>query len=248
MIQKILFFCVLFAFGTTANAQFGDLINKAKESAEVLKSGGSVKDLSEGEIGNGLKEALNLGVKKAVDELSADNGYLESPYKILIPEDARKVTSKLENVPGFQGVEDKLVKKMNEAAEIAAKKATPIFVNAIKSMTINDAMDILMGDKDSATRFLEKSTFKSLHAEFLPVIQTALDEVNAREYWRNATTAYNKLPFVQKTNPELDEYVTEMALVGMFKEVEVKERDIRANQSSRPSDLLKDVFSKQDGK
>lgn len=247
MIQKILLFCAVFAFGTTANAQFGDFIDKAKSSAETLKNGGSVKDLSQGEIGNGLKEALNMGVKEAVDVLSADNGYLDSPYKILIPEDARKVTSKLENVPGFQDVETKLIKKMNEAAEIAAKKATPIFVDAIKSMTINDAMDILMGDKDSATRYLEKSTFKSLHAEFLPVIQNALDEVNARDYWRKATTTYNKLPFVQKTNPELDEYVTEMALVGMFKEVEVKERDIRANESSRSTDLLKDVFKKQDG-
>lgn len=247
MIQRILFFCVLFAFGTTANAQFGDMINKAKESAKVLKNGGSVKDLSEGQIGNGLKEALDVGVKKAVNVLSAENGYLDSPYKILIPEDAQKVTSKLKNVPGFQDVETKLVNKMNEAAEIAAKKATPIFVNAIKSMTINDAMDILMGNKDSATRYLEKSTSNSLQAEFLPVIQNALDEVNAREYWRTATTAYNKLPFVQKTNPELDQYVTEMALNGMFKEVEVKERDIRANQSSRSTDLLKDVFAKQDG-
>lgn len=248
MIQKILLFCAVFAFGTTANAQFGDLLNKAKETADVLKNGGSVKDLSQGEVGNGLKEALNLGVKKAVSELSAENGYLESPYKILIPEDARKVTNKLKMVPGFQDVETKLVNKMNAAAEIAAKKATPIFINAIKSMTIDDAMGILMGDKDSATRYLEKGTSDALRAEFLPVIQSALDEVNARTYWRSAVTAYNKVPFVQKSNPELDDHVTRMALTGMFKEVEVKERDIRTNQSSRTSDLLKDVFAKQDKK
>jgi len=248
MIKRILLFCAVLAIGTSVNAQLGGFLDKAKESAEVLKNGGSLSDLSEGEIGNGLKEALNVGVKKAVDVLSAENGYLDSPYKVLIPEDARKVTDKLKNVPGFSDVETKLVNKMNEAAEIAAKKATPIFVNAIKSMTINDAMDILMGDKNSATMYLEKSTSNALRAEFLPVVQNALDEVNAREYWRGAVTAYNKIPFVSKTNPELDDHVTRMALEGMFKEVEVKERDIRGNESSRTSDLLKDVFAKQDGK
>ena len=247
MIKKILLFSAVLAMGTTADGQLGGLLNKAKETADALKDGGAgLGELSQGEVGNGLKEALNVGVKKAVDVLSKENGYLESPYKILIPEDAQKVTDKLKMVPGFQDVETKLVKKMNEAAEIAAKKATPIFINAIKSMTINDAMDILMGNKDSATRYLEGSTSDNLRAEFLPVIQQALDEVKAREYWRSAVTAYNKVPLVKKSNPELDDHVTRMALQGLFKEVEVKERDIRANQSSRSSDLLKKVFAKQD--
>ena len=135
---------------------------------------------------------------------------------------------------------------MNEAAELAAKKATPIFVNAITSMTINDAMDILMGNKDAATRYLENTTSNSLYTEFLPVVQNALDEVNARQYWSSAVNAYNKIPLVKKANPELDDHVTKMALQGLFKEVELKEKDIRANQSSRTSDLLKKVFAKQD--
>lgn len=248
MIKKLVLFLAILVMGTTADAQLGGLLDKAKDTAGALKNGGSLSSLSEGEIGNGLKEALNVGVEKAVNVLSKENGYLDSPYKILIPEDARTVTSKLSKVPGFQDVETKLINKMNEAAEIAAKKATPIFLNAIKSMTINDAMDILMGEKDAATRYLEGSTSNALRAEFLPVIQQALDEVNAREYWRGAVTAYNKIPLVKKTNPELDDHVTRMALQGLFKEVEVKERDIRENQSSRNSDLLKKVFAKQDGK
>ena len=135
---------------------------------------------------------------------------------------------------------------MNRAAELAAEKAKPIFVNAITSMTFEDAWNILRGDKDAATRYLQSTTGQQLFAEFMPVIQASLDEVNAREYWRKATTAYNKLPFVQKTNPELDQHVTNKALDGMFGLVEVKELEIRENVSARTSDLLKRVFGEQD--
>jgi len=245
MLKKILLFCAVFAIGTTTQAQFGKILDKAKETAETLKSG-EMGSLTDGEIGNGLKEALNVGVKKAVTNLSKEKGYLESPYKILIPEDARQVTNKLKAVPGFNDVEKKLVNKMNEAAEIAAKKATPIFVNAIKSMSIQDAKNILLGDKNAATLYLKSNTFKSLYAEFMPVVQGALDEVNARTYWSGAVKTYNKIPLTKDANPNLDDHVTRMALNGLFKEVEVKEKDIRANQSSRTSDLLKKVFSKQD--
>ena len=236
-----LIFCV--AAFNCMQAQFMDKLNKAAKKAESKLSGGG---LSQDEVGNGLKEALNEGVGKAVDFLSAEDGYLKSIYKIPIPEEAQKVFKKVKAVPGFENAEDKMTTLLNRAAEDAAKKAKPIFIGAIKQMTFKDAMNILMGDKDAATRYLEKTTSKPLFSEFMPVIQNSLDEVNARSYWKTVVQAHNKLPFVKKANPELDEYVTNKALGGMFGLIETKELDIRENQSSRSSDLLKKVFAKQD--
>ncbi len=240
MMKKALL--LLLALGTflPLQAQLKGLLNKAKE--EVLGGGA----LSEEEAGQGLKQALELGVGKAVDYLSAENGYLLSPYKILVPEEAQAVVSKLKMVPGFEDVEDRLVEKMNRAAELAAAKAKPIFVNAIKQMTFEDAMNILLGEKDAATQYLKRSTWKQLYQEFLPVVQASLDEVNAREYWRSAVNAYNKIPLVKKTNPELDDHVTTKALEGMFSLIEEKERGIRENQNERTTELLRKVFARQD--
>jgi hypothetical protein len=141
-----------------------------------------------------------------------------------------------------------MVTLLNRAAESAAKKAKPIFVSAIKQMTFKDAMDILMGNKDAATRYLERTTNDALFKEFMPVIQQSLDEVNARDYWKSVVNAHNKLPFVKKVDPELDRYVTNKALGGMYGLIEEKEADIRTNQNSRTTDVLKKVFAKQDGK
>ncbi len=201
---------------------------------------------SEEEVGFGLKEALDKGVGEAVDFLSAEDGYLKSPYKVLLPEEAQKVTDRLKMVPGFADFEANLVEKLNRAAEDAAKEAKPIFVSAIKQMTINDGLNILMGEKDAATRYLEKTTFQQLYDKFKPVIVTSLDKVNARSYWREATTAYNKIPLTKKVNTELDDHVTNKALEGLFSLIEKKEVDIRENPAARTSDLLKKVFAKQD--
>jgi hypothetical protein len=229
----------LFSFGAlTSQAQFGKLLDKGKE----MISGAS----STGDVAGGLKEALEVGVDNAVQSLSTTNGYLESPYKILIPEEAQKVTSKVSKLPGFQNIEADLIAKMNEAAEIAAKKATPIFVNAIKQMSFSDATNILMGNDDAATRYLEKTSRAELYSEFMPVIQTALDEVNAREYWQSAVGAYNKNPFTSKLNPELDDHVNNKALDGMFELIQNKEEGIREDKSLRTSPLLKEVFAQQD--
>jgi Protein of unknown function (DUF4197) len=232
--------------GATLSAQ--NLKGALKKAENTVKEATGGSGLSQDEIGSGLKEALNVGVDKAVKNLSAKNGYLESPYKILLPKEAQQVVDKVKSVPGFQDADKKLTEKLNQAAELAAKEATPIFVNAIRQMTIKDAMDILMGEKNAATTYLDKSTRPSLFEKFMPVIQRALDEVNAREYWKSIVTAYNKMPLVKKVNPELDEHVNNKALDGMFSLIAVKELDIRENQSSRTSDLLKRVFGKQDGK
>lgn len=237
--NKVLILVVLFSMGTlTSHAQFGKLLNKGKE---MLKGASD-----SGDIAGGLKEALDVGVSDAVETLSTDNGYFDSPYKILIPEDARKVVSKVSKVPGFTNVESDLLEKMNQAAEIAAKKATPIFIDAIKDMSFSDATNILMGNEDAATRYLESSARKSLYAEFMPVIQSALDEVNAREYWQSAVNAYNKIPFTSDLNPELDDHVNNKALDGMFQLIQKKEEGIRSDVSLRTSPLLKEIFAKQD--
>ena len=219
------------------HAQFKDLLNKATKA---------ISPVADGDVSMGLKQALEFGVNEAVDKLSAVNGYLESPYKIVVPEEAKYIISKVKMVPGFQDVEKQLIDKMNKAAEIAAKKATPIFVDAITSLTISDAMNILLGEKNAATTYLSTQTRPALYTTFLPVIQSSLDEVNAREYWKTVITAYNNIPFVKKANPALDDYVNNKALDGLFSLIEVKEAKIRTDQSQRTTDLLKKVFAQQD--
>lgn len=240
------FFALILAlfFSVPAQAQFGKLLNKAADKADAVLKGES--PLSQGDVGSALKEALNQGVGKAVTSLSAADGYYGSPYKILLPEEAQKVVGKVGALPGFGNLEQDLTERINKAAELAATKAGPIFVDAIKGLTIKDAMNLLMGNQDAATRYLESSTASPLAAEFQPIIRAALDEVNANEIWNKATTAYNKIPFVKKTNPELDAYVTQRALEGMFALVEVKESELRQNPALRNTDLLKRVFAKQD--
>jgi hypothetical protein len=239
---RILPLIILLLTGISAQAQLKDLMKKADKAAkEVLGEDNSL------DVGNGLKEALKFGVTEAVNQLSEKNGYLDSPYKILLPEEAIVVVDKLKMVPGFHDVEANLIAKMNEAAEIAAKKATPIFVNAITSLTFEDAMNILMGEDDAATQYLTRTTRVQLYDAFLPVIQSALDEVNARTYWKSAVDAYNKIPLVKKVNPLLDDHVNNKGLDGLFSLIAVKEGKIRNDVSHRTTDLLKRVFARQDG-
>lgn len=244
MQKYILLFLAVALFQLPAQAQFGKKLGQLKDKANSVLSGES--PLSNEEIGNGLKEALEVGVSEAVVALNQKNGYFESPYKILIPEEAQTVIQKLKVVPGFQNLESDLIAKMNDAAEIAAARAKPIFVDAITSLSFQDALDILMGEDDAATRFLQTKTGDALLAAFMPVIQESLDEVNAREYWRTAVTAYNGLPLTKDVNPELDRYVTDKALVGMFGKVEEKEAALRDNPALRQTELLRRVFAKQD--
>jgi len=200
------------------------------------------------EIGAGLKQALEFGIGEGAQRLSQKDGYFKSPYKILLPPEARKVTDKLQNVPGFRELESNILEKINRGAEDAAKKAKPIFVNAIKQMNFSDAMDILMGADNAATQYLQRTTFEALYQEFNPVIIESLDKFNARDYWADAVNTYNKIPLVEKANPDLGDYVTREALKGLFSMVEKKELNIRKDVSARTTDLLKKVFAKQDNK
>jgi hypothetical protein len=134
---------------------------------------------------------------------------------------------------------------MNKAAEIAAKKATPVFVDAITKMTVKDAASIISGPENAATNYLATTSRVQLYDAFLPVIQTSLDEVSARTYWKSVVDAYNKIPFVKKMNPALDEYVNNKGLDGLFSLIAVKEKGIRTDVNQRSSDLLKKVFGKK---
>ena len=157
--------------------------------------------LSDAEVARGLKEALNFGVDDAVKFLSKEDGYFGSPYKILLPAEARKVTDKLQKIPGFANVENEIIKKINRAAEDAAKSAGPIFLSAIKNMSFSDVMNILMGQNNAATQYLHSNTNTALYGEFQPVITNSLDKYNALGYWADAVNTYNKIPFVDKINP-----------------------------------------------
>lgn len=203
--------------------------------------------LSSSEAARGLKEALNFGVDDAVKFLSVEDGYFKSAYKILLPEEARKVTEKLKVVPGFSNVENEMIKRINRAAEDAAKSAGPIFLSAIKNMSFDDAMSILLGQNNAATSYLHTNTNTKLYGEFNPVITNSLNKFNALGYWSDAVNAYNKIPFIDKINPDLGDHITNKALNGLFDLVEKKELGIRTDISQRTTDLLKKVFKKQDG-
>lgn len=220
-------------------------LDKLKEKAKSALSG---VNLSNDEIGGGLKSALEVGVSKGSEALSQKGGYLNSAYKIILPPEARSVASKLKAVPGFNNFEEKAIEKMNNAAEDAAVKAKPIFMNAIKQMTIADAMNILMGEKNAATEFLKKATYQQLYKEFNPIVVASLDKFEARKYYGEGISAYNKIPLVKKANPNLEEYVTTQALNGLFSMVAEKELAIRTNPAERVNDILVKVFSKQDKK
>lgn len=213
-----------------------------KTFSNVLNSGG----LSKIDIANGLKEALDKGVSSAVTTLAKDGGFYESVYKIFLPEEARTVVNRLKFIPGFANLEEEAVKRINKAAEDAASKAGPIFMNAIKQLTFDDVMNILKGEKNAATQFLRRTTYSSLYNEFKPELNASLNKFGALDYWGSAMNTYNKIPFVDKINPDLADHATNKALDGLFDLIEKKENGIRTDISQRTSDLLKKVFAQQD--
>lgn len=204
--------------------------------------------LSQAEIGNGLKEALNNGITKQVSKLTAPDGfYRNEAVKIFLPEELQTVDKKLRQI-GLSKLADEGLKVINRAAEDAVKEATPIFVTAVKQMSFNDAKNILLGSENSATNYLQNTTTTSLQAKFTPVIQNSYTKVGADKVWSEIITKYNSLPLVKKVNPNLTEYTTTKAMEGVFKMIAVEEKDIRTNFSARSSDLLKKVFALQDKK
>jgi hypothetical protein len=233
--KKIALFSLLLSFITFSSC---DVLQEVANNA--------LSEPSISEIGQGLKEALKIGISKGADALSQRDGYFKSAYKILLPSDVRKVTDKLKNIPGFTNIENELLEKMNRGAEDAAKEAKPIFVSAITGMSFNDATNILLGSDNAATQYLNRTTSTQLYEKFNPKIVASLDKIGANSLWKKAADAYNKIPLVTKVNTDLDDYVTTEALKGLFAKIEQEEKNIRRNKGSRTSELLKKVFAKQD--
>ncbi len=214
-----------------------------QDIANNLPQGGA---LSQAEIGNGLRAALDQGIDKEVTKLMQKDGfYRNEAVKILLPDELQKVDKGLRKI-GLSSIADEGLKLLNRAAEDATKEALPIFTNAVKEITFNDAKNILLGDDRAATSHLEAKTTEELRAKFSPVIQNNLGKVGATDLWSNAITKYNSLPLTDDVNPDLTQYVTEKALEGVFKMIAQEELQIRNKVSSRSTDLLKRVFALQD--
>lgn len=194
------------------------------------------------EMGSGLKEALIKGTRTGVENLSKAGGYADQPMvRIPFPEEYNNVADKLRSI-GLGGQIDEVELSLNRAAEDAVVEAAPLFVNAITSMTIQDAQGILLGGENSATNYLKSKTSEQLIASFTPKIEESLDKVNATKYWNTATSAYNMIPFITKVDGDLTSYATNKAIDGLFLKIAEEEKEIRQNPLERSSDLLKKVF------
>lgn len=200
---------------------------------------------SKSEVSAGLKEALTVGITNAVLQTSKPDGFLNnSLIKIPFPQEAAKVESTVRKL-GLGNQVDQFVATLNHGAEEAAKKATPIFVNAITSMSIGDVYNVWRGDNDAATKYLRGATEAQLMTAFRPVIKEALNKVEVTKYWNPIINSYNKIPLVQKLNPNLDEYVLGKTMDGLFTVLAQEEGKIREDPAARVSDLLKKVFGYQ---
>jgi hypothetical protein len=232
-IQWILVLCLTACTTAQINQTIGE-VNKAMGSGE--------QPLTTAEVGEGLKEALINGISKGSDLVSITDGYFKNPeIKIPFPPDVKKVEDKLRQI-GLGDQVDKFVMTLNRGAEDAAKEAKPIFITAIKSMTIQDAWAILRGEENAATEYLKRTTTAQLTEKFKPVIQNSLSKVNATKYYGDLVGTYNKIPFVEKVNPSLDDYATGKAVDGLFVMIAKEEKNIRKDPLARTTELLKKVF------
>ncbi|TMM53151.1 DUF4197 domain-containing protein [Maribacter algarum] len=198
------------------------------------------------DIAAGLREALDLGIDKQVSRLTQEDGFLKNELvKILLPEELQKVDKTLRDV-GLGKLADEGLKVLNRAAEDAVGEATPIFVDAVKGITFNDAKGILLGKDDAATQYLTNATQTALYSKFNPVIKNSFEKVGADRIWNNLITKYNNIPLTKNVNPDLTDYVTQEALNGVYTMIAVEEKEIRTKVSSRTTDLLRKVFVLQD--
>jgi hypothetical protein len=226
-------FVIILSFQYT-DAQF------LKDARKLLNS--KTKGLTEKDAADGIKEALVNGTGESVKVVSVTDGYWANPeIKIPFPAEAREMESKLRAI-GMGKKVDEFNESMNRAAERAAAEAKPIFIAAIKGMTVKDAINIVRGADNAATTYLKNTTSPELIVKFQPVIKTSLDNVNATKYWSDLITIYNKIPLVKKMNPNLTEYVTQKAIDGLFIMIAKEEIKIRKDPMARTTELLKRVF------
>jgi hypothetical protein len=250
---SVLLGCLLLA--QVSNAQ---LLKKLGQKLEAVAKGDSTSSsssnsssgstvslasLTEADAGSAIKEALAKGVSSGIAKLNVTNGFFGSDiYKVLLPPDAVKIENTLRSI-GLGSQVDKAILQINRSAEKAVGYAAPIFVNAIKQMTLTDAVNLIKGGNTSATDYFKGKTTDSLKAAFSPVIKKTLDSTSATRYYTDIVNAYNKLPTTfTKANPDLKDYVTTMAVNALFDQIGKEEQAIRANPAARTTDLLKKVF------
>ncbi|MFL5809245.1 MAG: DUF4197 domain-containing protein [Flavisolibacter sp.] len=244
--KRIVLLLSVAVLATSSQAQGLKNILKKDESGKsgidkILKAP-TKSALSNDEIVSGLKEALSVGTNNASKQLSNVDGFFkDAAIKILMPAEAQKAEKKLRAL-GMGKLVDDAILSMNRAAEDASKSAAPIFVNAVKQMSIGDAVGILKGGDFAATTYLKDKTTASLTESFRPVIDASLKKTDATKYWNAVFTAYNKFS-ADKINPDLAAYVTEKSLSGIFHQVGLEEQKIRKDPVARTTDILKKVFA-----
>ena len=211
-----------------------------------ILQGASEASLSNEDVGNGLKEALVMGISNGADDASKQDGFFKNEMiRIALPEEFRQVEGRMRQL-GLGSEVDKVLMAINRGAENAATEAKPIFINAIRQLTIKDAFSILKGQPDAATTYLRSTTSEELTSLFQPKVQESLNQVGATRYYTDLVKAYNSIPTVKKLNPDLNAYVTEKALDGLFLLIAEEEKSIRENPLERTTALMKRVFAAQD--
>ncbi|GAB5565923.1 MAG: DUF4197 domain-containing protein [Winogradskyella sp.] len=235
MKRILLLIAILFIFHSCAELQ--QVVDSLPQTGNVL---------SNADIAPGLRQALDKGIEKQVSKLTQRDGFYKNDLvKILLPEELQKVDNALRKV-GLSSLADEGLKALNRAAEDAVKEATPIFVNAVKDITFDDAKNILLGEDNAATSYLSSKTETALYNKFKPVIRNSFGKVGADQIWTNLITKYNNLPLTNDVNPDLTDYVTGEALKGVYTMIALEEKEIRNKVSSRTTNLLKKVFALQD--
>ncbi len=237
------------------------ILTGCAEVMNLLQSASPVP-LTEAEVINGLKEALMTGAKNSAQRLAAENGYYgDEAIKILLPDEAKTIVDNISRLPGGDKLMQDVVLRINRAAEDAAKEVAPIFVNSVKQMTIKDAFNILNGADNAATGYLRSTTFTELYALYKPKIQASTEKkivagVSTKDSWVALTGKWNTLANsvagrvanLKPVNTDLDDYLTNKALAGMFMKVELEELKIRKDVSARVSPILQRVFGSLDNK
>ncbi len=218
---------------------------KTTKKPALAKSVSSSANLN---IANALKEALNKGITNQVSKLAVTDGFYGNDLvKIQIPEELSLLEGTLKKF-GQEKLLNDGIKSLNRAAEDAVKEATPIFVKAITNIKITDAKTILFGTENAATAYLEKSTNADLYKKIAPLVQASIGRVGADVAWGMLIDKYNKIPLLDKVNPDINDYVTKKTLEGAFKMIAVEEKNIRTDLNSRTSGLLQTVFGMLDKK
>lgn len=220
------------------------MVGRAQNGFDIngIFTGNNGTQLTNDNMVEGLMEALKMGINTASGNASKTDGFFKNPEIFIpFPPEAQKVKSTVEGM-GMKPQVDEFVMKLNRAAEKASEKAGPIFLDALKQMTFTDALNILKAKDDAATQYLKAKTMEPLTNAFAPVINDALSEVGATQAWKVIADTYNKIPFVQKVNPDLGKYTTEKALVGIFKLVSQEEMKIRKDPGAFGNNIVNNVF------